>query len=102
QVPGSDWTAVDTGNNHTCGLKSSGTLWCWGWNHHGQLGLGSDENRDTPARVSGSGWQSVSAGNHHSCAIETDGTPRCWGGNSQGQLGDGSAWEELPVDCPSP
>ena len=33
-----DWQRVDAGRLHTCGLKTNGTLWCWGEDSFGQLG----------------------------------------------------------------
>src|SRR5690606_17491174 len=35
-----DWTEVDAGQGHACGLRLPGSLWCWGRNTDDQLGLG--------------------------------------------------------------
>jgi hypothetical protein len=40
-----------TGNEHSLGIRSDGTLWAWGLNWNGQLGDGSIEDRTTPVRV---------------------------------------------------
>ncbi len=64
---------------------------CWGANFSGQLGDGSNVNRNVPARVvalTGSVVE-VSAGSEHSCVVNADGTMRCWGANFSGQLGNG-------------
>jgi alpha-tubulin suppressor-like RCC1 family protein len=36
-----DWDLVSVGDQHVCGVKTDGTLWCFGSNERGQLGLGS-------------------------------------------------------------
>src|SRR5690606_26527457 len=33
------WQQVAAGERHTCGIRENGTLWCWGDNFRGQLGL---------------------------------------------------------------
>jgi alpha-tubulin suppressor-like RCC1 family protein len=35
-----NWTAVSAAQAHSCGVKITGTLWCWGFNLFGQLGTG--------------------------------------------------------------
>src|SRR6185295_12107401 len=39
------------GGWHTCALRGDGTLWCWGSNDHGQLGIGTLVDTHTPAQV---------------------------------------------------
>ncbi len=34
-----DWVAVTAGYYHSLGLKADGSLWAWGGNDYGQLGL---------------------------------------------------------------
>jgi alpha-tubulin suppressor-like RCC1 family protein len=48
---GTDWAGPGLGKNHTCGTKTDHTLWCWGWNHYGQLGLGHTLDRFLPRQV---------------------------------------------------
>ena len=45
------WAVVGSGAvaNHTCGVRTDHTLWCWGDNTYGQLGLG-DEGFDLAGR----------------------------------------------------
>jgi alpha-tubulin suppressor-like RCC1 family protein len=47
----SDWVAVALGEDHTCGVRAGGSLWCWGANDLGQLGLGSRTLTTLPSRV---------------------------------------------------
>jgi alpha-tubulin suppressor-like RCC1 family protein len=86
----STWTAVSAGAAHTCGIKTDTTLWCWGANNVGQLGVGNTTDYPYPVAVqSGStGWTAVSAGYDFTCAINA-GYRECWGANGDGQLGLG-------------
>ena len=36
----SNWASVAGGERHTCAVKTTGRLYCWGANHGGQLGNG--------------------------------------------------------------
>ena len=89
---GNTWAAVSAGFAHTAALKSDGTLWTWGFNYDGQLGDGSNTNRNTPTQVSGGrkAWVAVSAGAMHTVALKSDGTLWTWGNNDFGQLGNGN------------
>ena len=40
ETSASDWFVLTAGNRHTCGVKDDRTLWCWGRNSAGELGLG--------------------------------------------------------------
>ena len=82
--------AVSAGGNHACAILSDGSLWCWGRNSLGQLGLGDTTNRSTPARVgSATNWRSVAAGGSTTCAVNELDELWCWGANVYGQLGLG-------------
>ena len=52
-----NWSAIAAGEDHTVGLKSDGTLWAWGKNKYGQLGDGTNADRNTPTQIgSGTVW----------------------------------------------
>ena len=85
--------SVSAGRLHTCAVLDDDSLKCWGYNIHGQLGLGSYTQQTTPQSVSlGTGRTavSVSAGYDYTCAVLNDGSLKCWGANNYGQLGLGS------------
>lgn len=86
-------TAIAAGCSHSLALRSDGTVWAWGNNSSGQLGIGTLLNQTTPVQVSVSGvaFQAIGAGCFHSLAIDTSGIVWTWGLDSQGQLGNGAA-----------
>jgi alpha-tubulin suppressor-like RCC1 family protein len=85
------WTTVTAGYNHTLGIKTDGTLWAWGRNDYGQLGDGTNTNKNVPTQVgSDTDWKFIAAGDNHSMAIKNNGTLWAWGRNNYGQLGDGT------------
>jgi len=84
--------AITAGASHTCALLTSGSVQCWGGNHVGQLGDGTNTTRPRPVNVSGlsSGVQAIAAGWYHTCALLSGGGVTCWGWNGEGELGDGT------------
>jgi alpha-tubulin suppressor-like RCC1 family protein len=97
-----NWTDVSAGGGHSMGIKADGTLWAWGWNNYGQLGDGTNTDRNTPVQVgSDTYWTDVSAGGYHSMGIKADGTLWAWGWNNYGQLGVGTTIDKnTPVMLP--
>jgi alpha-tubulin suppressor-like RCC1 family protein len=107
-----NWFAVTAGLDYTIGLKTNpdpdeigGTIWAWGWNYSGQLGLGDygeATRRKTPSQVGAqSDWSAVSAGTDHTIALKTDRTLWVWGDNWYGQLGFGTSGWAPVVDIPN-
>ena len=90
---GANWKQVSCGYNHTLAVKTDGTLWTWGRNSTGQLGVNNTTNRLTPVTTfaGGTNWKQVSCGSRHTTAIKTDGTLWTWGTNSSAQLGDNTS-----------
>jgi alpha-tubulin suppressor-like RCC1 family protein len=79
---GGIWKQVDTGQGHTCALHTDDSLWCWGRNSAGQLGLdaGASMQIHAPTRVgTGTDWSHVNATQNGSCGLKPDGTVWCWG-----------------------
>ncbi len=99
-----DWLSVSIGGNeseehHVCGIRTNGTLWCWGANADGQLGIGSTDAKLHPTQVAGS-WNSIDTSNDgpggYSCGIKADQTLWCWGG-AEGTMGLGSSVSQTSV-----
>ena len=85
-------TAIAAGGEHTCALRTSGAVECWGADFRGQLGDGTSmfATRSTPVGVIGlsSGVTAIAAGAEHSCALMNTGDVKCWGRDGFGELGD--------------
>lgn len=84
----------------TCALLNDGTVWCWGRNDVGQLGVGTMTttspmgipNASAPALLpTGDKATAIRAGRTHICALLTSGAVYCWGYNASGALGDGTS-----------
>lgn len=100
---------VSTGFRHSLALAANGTLYAWGRNLEGQLGIGSTTNSNFPLTVSqgdipvGTRFVQITAGYYHSLALAADGTLYAWGLNSAGQLGDGTTTNRtIPVAVTMP
>jgi len=88
----SDWRVVSVGNLHTCGIRASGRLYCWGSDGDGRLGNGgANTDQPVPVQVAGgfTDWTGVSANGSHTCGRRATGRAYCWGSDSAGQVGDG-------------
>ena len=99
-----EWAVLTTGIDHTCGITTDGSGYCWGINDQGQVGDGTVKNRDSPVEIASGEykWASISAGTDHTCGITEDGAGYCWGRNSYGRLGDGTDnAQTLPVEIAS-
>ena len=89
-----DWVSFAAGGNHTCGIRASGRLYCWGQDFYGQVGDGgANTNRAAPVEVAGgrADWVSVTAGGNHTCARTAARRLYCWGSDASGQVGDSGA-----------
>ena len=75
---------------HACAVKSDHTLWCWGDNSEGQIGVGSSAATiANPTQVTAlfSMVGSVATTDtyyYDTCAGTMDGSAYCWGGNGYG------------------
>ena len=77
-------------------LNKDGTLWAWGGNGSGQLGVGAGRVYDIPTEIgTATDWVAVSCGGRQTCAIKQDGTLWAWGDNRHGQLGLGDARDRI-------
>ena len=98
QIPGlTGVVAVAAGADHSLALKSDGTVWAWGRNSSGQLGVATTgEQSVVPVKASCPvGMIAIAAGTGHSVALLKDGTVWAWGDNTYGQMGGGTGGTSL-------
>jgi hypothetical protein len=114
------WKYVCAGSTFSFGIKTDGTLWSWGQNLQGQLGLGDLVDRNIPTEVTSYGtdnWTMIATSNAENfneyqtvMGIQDDGTLWGWGDNNSGvisignpdttipyQLGVATDWEKISV-----
>jgi alpha-tubulin suppressor-like RCC1 family protein len=79
------------GYYHSVSLLDDGSVWAWGDNRWGQLGINSTQPSRTPIQVFGlTNVKAIAAGYSHSLALKNDNTLWAWGSNYYGQLGTSS------------
>jgi alpha-tubulin suppressor-like RCC1 family protein len=84
-------TDVAVGGTHTVALGSTGQVYAWGNNYHGELGGAHQSNTPVPVDLpKGTVVTQVAAGDGTSMAVTAGGQVYSWGDNQYGQLGDGS------------
>jgi alpha-tubulin suppressor-like RCC1 family protein len=92
---GTTWSQLPnklgTGSRSAFAIKTDGTLWTWGINTAGVLGLNAPVNSDksSPTQIPGTTWSKIASGGGQNATgvIKTDGTLWTWGANSEGVLG---------------
>jgi alpha-tubulin suppressor-like RCC1 family protein len=74
-------------DSHACMLGEGGTVSCWGANGSGELGDGTNTQREVPVTVpSVTNVTAIAAGGFHTCALMENRAVACWGENGSGQL----------------
>ena len=76
--PATRWLAVDAGDLHTCGIRTNGTVACWGSNTDG---YGTYRGQAEPPAGT---FTSISAGEYHTCGVRSGGTVACWDSTGSG------------------
>ena len=76
--PAGSFTAVGAGTDHSCAIRDTGEIACWGSNRYGQI--------DAPE----GSFIAVSAGEGYACALRDSGAVECWG-DDRGYNGAGQA-----------
>ena len=95
QIPGTTWAQLCGRGDPTSvtATKTDGTLWSWGNNTNGTLGLNDVVFRSSPTQIPGTTWKydsrfALGGLKFSKFAIKTDGTLWAWGSNSaNGVLG---------------
>jgi alpha-tubulin suppressor-like RCC1 family protein len=96
---------IAVGYRHACALNSSGTVYCWGDNSCGQIGIGSSDASVHVSPVSATSLTALgvsrlfSGRNYNTCVVTSAGAMKCVGENTLGELGTGatSSCEVMPV-----
>lgn len=87
-------TSVSAGKKHTVAIDTAGTLWAWGDNSYGALGVATSDSTKSmyPIHLDTmfNQIEAVSAGADFTIALKSDGTVWSWGRNDKGQLGNGT------------
>ncbi len=79
--------SISVGYNHVLIVKQDNTLWGYGNNADGKLGL-SEDLYETPVKIMNN-VEKAEAGSDHSIVLKTDGSVWTFGSNLYGQLGYG-------------
>jgi alpha-tubulin suppressor-like RCC1 family protein len=114
-----DAQQIDCGGRFGCSIRSTGEVWCWGENDHGQVGANetipcgdctplpdcaTSVCVATPQPMAGleSGIAELALGDAHGCARHGDGRVLCWGRNAEGQAGQPELGEDViaPEEVP--
>jgi len=86
------WSKVFGGKEWISAIKTDGTLWTWGRNSVGQLGLNNKTSRSSPTQIgTDTTWQNLNSGGYGlNFATKTDGTGWLWGYGEYGNFGNGT------------
>lgn len=90
--------AIAFGNGHGLAVRADGTVWAWGANDYGQIGVATEDCpmhhlpcSQVPVSVPGlHDITAVAATDRSSFALHADGTVWAWGRGALGELGPGS------------
>lgn len=100
-VPGqvgsaTNWRNIDCGQHKCMATRDDNTLWVWGENNNGDLGIGNTTDQAAPVQMGSlTNWRQASSGNFHAVATKTDGTLWSWGYGGEGHLGHGATKTHL-------
>lgn len=90
---------TDVGEEHFVVLKEDGSVWSWGDNSFGQVGIGGTSSPAAVRMQDGnrlSSIKAIAAGAHHSVALDEGGFVWAWGKNDYGQLGRTTIFPSSP------
>ena len=98
EIPGSV-ASLDVAGGHLCAVTEAGEVWCVGDNRSGELGDGTQVERDKPVMVHGlPPSKEVSVAGSYSSALSTTGEVFYWG-RDDGRFGRGlSPQSEPPIE----
>lgn len=108
KVDDAKWAVVKGRSTTIVGIHTDGTLWAWGKNLTGQLGIGADSEMKecamAPEKVSDERWLDCASGYYHSTAVKADGTARIvvTADNAKGYGLQSRVKTQVGVDQPMP
>lgn len=83
--------SISAGQEHTCGIDTTGRAYCWGENLLGRLGTNGQGDSHVPVPVfSELRFKAVSAGGLHTCGLTREGAAHCWGAGALGTSASGN------------
>ncbi|MEY3360834.1 MAG: hypothetical protein RL531_553 [Actinomycetota bacterium] len=88
-----DWTLLAAGTYTSCGLRATGSVWCWGDGYLGSLGNGVPIFTTTAQKVgTDTNWTTIDVGSNNAtsaqvCAVKSTGTLWCWGDGTDYKTG---------------
>ncbi len=93
-----DWVDINCGGNHVIAIKADGTVWAWGFNDKGQLGINVNPDTSVPLQIgTENNWVSMGCGVNQTYVIKADGTLWACGSNQNGALGLGTSVPTFPT-----
>ena len=105
QIPGTTWNAVSCSYQRGYATKTDGTLWVWGYNQYGTLGLNQPNSPavfiSSPTQIPGTTWSAIVPIDEAMLASKTDGTLWSWGRNYKGQLGQNQTGDDNGLSSPT-
>ena len=102
QIPGTTWATG--GDKIYCmqatgfAIKTDGTLWGWGKNFNGHIGVNNQTKYSSPVQIPGTTWSKTMG----RVSLKTDGTLWAWGQNQYGIVGNNTAgtYYSSPIQIP--
>ena len=99
------WLGTGSGANRCHVIKTDGSLWCWGRNEQGCLGLNHSAPNlpgvSSPMQIgTDTTWKKVDGGEANTVASKTDGTLWAWGWNEHGRLGQNQGSDTVYMSSP--
>jgi hypothetical protein len=104
-ISNSRWKQVIGNSSRIIALKSDGTMWGWGLNTGGELGLGHVLNVSSPTQIftNRKNWSSIQSSGSGTIAVTDTGEIWVSGGQYRGALGTGTNISySSPVQIPIP
>jgi alpha-tubulin suppressor-like RCC1 family protein len=90
-----------TGTWAACGRTTVGSVYCWGTNAYGEMGItpsGLTARYDTPQQMSGDPrWTTLAGSWATFCGLDPAGDAWCWGHGADGELGAELDYSTEPV-----